>query len=63
MFRLVLRNSLTIKSLFLGSVIFRNYMFLLGIVLIFSNIVSNTVLNAVLDIIFKMVLNMVSNMV
>ena len=35
MFYLVLRNSLTIKSLFLESVIFRNEMFLLAIFLIF----------------------------
>ena len=35
MFCLVLRNSLTIKSLFLGSVIFRNYMFILAIFLFF----------------------------
>ena len=35
MFCLVSRNSLTIKSLFLGSVIFRNDMFLLYIFLIF----------------------------
>ena len=37
MFYLVLRNSLTIKSLFLGSVSFRNDMFLLAIFLIFEN--------------------------
>ena len=35
MFCLVLRNSLTIESLFLGSVIFRNDVFLLAIFFIF----------------------------
>ena len=37
MFCLVLRNSLTIKYHFLGSVIFRNDMFLLTIFLIFEH--------------------------
>ena len=37
MFCLVLRNSLTIKSLFLASVIFRNDMFLLAIFLFFGH--------------------------
>ena len=38
MFCLVLRNSLTIKSLFLGSVICSNYMFFLSYLFYFSNI-------------------------
>ena len=45
MFCLVLRYSLILKSLYLGSVIFRNDMFLLAIYCIFSNMVLNMVLN------------------
>ena len=63
MFCLALRNSLTIKSLFLGSVIFRNDMFLLAIFLIFSNMVLNMVLIKVFNVDLNMILNMVLNMV
>ena len=57
MFCLVLKNSLTIKSLFLGSVIFRNYMFLLAIFLFFGPGFEHCLLNTVLNLI----LNTVSN--
>ena len=62
MFCLVLRNSLTIKSLFFGSVLFRNDMFLLAIFYYFSNMVSNMVLTMTLNMILNMVLNMVLRM-
>ena len=53
MFCLVLRNSLSIKSLFLGSVIFRND--IISYILYFSNTVFNTIF-------FNMALNTVLNM-
>ena len=56
MFCLVLRNSLTIKSLFFGSVIFRNDLFLLAIYLFFSNMGLNTVLNIVLNTVLNTIL-------
>ena len=59
MFCLVLRNSLTIKSLFLGSVIFRNDMFLLPVFFICSSMVLSMVLNMVLNMALDMVLDMV----
>ena len=73
MFCIVLRNSLTIKSLFLGSVIFRNDMFFIShlFLFFFSNTVwnmilnmgLNTVLNTVLNTILNTVLNTILNMV
>ena len=63
MFCLVLGNSLTIKSLLFGSVIFRNDNFLLAIFYFFSNMVLNMVLNMVSNMVSNIVLNMVSNMV
>ena len=59
MFCLVLRNALTIKSLFLGSVIFRNDMFFIShlFLFFFSNTVLNMILNTILNTVLKMVLN------
>ena len=48
------------KSLFLGSVIFRNDMFFVISYLFYF---SNTVLNMVLNTVFNMVLNIILNMV
>ena len=70
MFCLVLINSLTVKSLFFGYVIFRNDMFLLSIFYLFEhgfehgfNMFSSMILymisNMVLNMIFNIVLNMV----
>ena len=67
MFCLVLRNSLSIKTFFLESVIFRNDMFLLATFFYSSNAglntVWDTVLNTVLNIVLNSVLNTVLNMV
>ena len=51
---LVLKNSLTIKYFFLGSVIFRKDMFLLSIVYYFSNMILYTALNMILNKVLNM---------
>ena len=56
MFCRILRNSLTIQSLFLGSVIFRNDVFF-SYLFYFSNMVLNTALNMVLTTVSNTVSN------
>ena len=63
MFCLVLRKLLIIKSLLLGSVIFRNDMLFISYLIYFSNKVLNIVLNMALNMVLNMVLIMVLNMV